>query len=324
VLASGIETLRSHFADWLSARHGDESGRVTLGQRRVYILPTRFGYLFGATLLIIFLGAINYGNSMAFVLTFLLVGVFANALWQTHRNLVDLQISLHPAEPVFAGQVARFPLVLSNPLRRTRYAIGVQRGESAPLYLDVEAASQTRGHLSIPSRRRGRLRPQRLLVFTRFPLGLFHAWSWVTFDTPALVYPRPITAPAVRQGSTPEEGEARRELGTGDDFSGLRAYQTGESLRQVAWKVFAKEQELLTKQFAGYGREEVWLDWEHFPNEPTEMRLSRLCRQVLDVEAGGLLYGLRLPGMDIKPGAGEHHRERCLEALALFEREGDA
>jgi uncharacterized protein (DUF58 family) len=31
----------------------------------------------------------------------------------------------------------------------------------------------------------------------------------------------------------------------------------------------------------------------------------------------GLDYGLRLPGVEIKPASGEAHKRRCLEALAL-------
>jgi uncharacterized protein (DUF58 family) len=323
MMSAALEAMRMRFADWLSARHGVAPGQAVLVQRRIYILPTRFGYLFGATLLIIFLGAINYSNSMAFVLTFLLVGMCANSLWLTHRNLVDLEMRLRPADQVFAGQVARFPIELRNPLRRARYSIGVQWDDNAPVYLDVEAGSQTLGLLPILSARRGRLQPGRLLVFTRFPLGLFHAWSWVTFDTTTLVYPKPAEAPAIRSGVTPKDGEALLQSGTGDDFAGLRAYRPGESLGQVAWKAFAREQGLLTKQFAGYGREEIWLDWNDFPNERTELRLSRLCRQVLDAEAGELLYGLRLPGIEIEPASSAGHRQHCLEALALFDS-GDA
>lgn len=316
---AAVQVLRSRFHDWLAARHGVSSGRQVLEQRRIYILPTRFGYLFGATLLVIFLGAINYSNSMAFVLTFLLVGMFANSLWLTHRNLVALEVQLRQADGVFAGQVAGFPIELRNSLRRDRYSIGVQWRENAPIYLDVEAGSQTQGVLPVPSVRRGRLRPGRLLVFTRFPLGLFHAWSWVTFDTTALVYPKPVQAPPIDSQVNSKDGEMLLQSGTGDDFVGLRDYRPGESLRQVAWKAFAREQGLLTKQFAGYGSEEIWLDWTQFANEASELRLSRLCRQVLDAEAAGLQYGLRLPGTEIEPSSGARHRQRCLEALALFE-----
>ena len=54
-----------------------------------------------------------------------------------------------------------------------------------------------------------------------------------------------------------------------------------------------------------------------------EERLSQLARWVLDAHAAGLAYGLRLPGATMELAAGEAQRDRCLEALALFERERD-
>jgi hypothetical protein len=41
---------------------------------------------------------------------------------------------------------------------------------------------------------------------------------------------------------------------------------------------------------------------------------------VLDAQAAGLTYGLRLPGVNVDMAAGEAQRDRCLEALALFEQ----
>jgi uncharacterized protein (DUF58 family) len=44
-----------------------------------------------------------------------------------------------------------------------------------------------------------------------------------------------------------------------------------------------------------------------------------LCRWVLDAHEQGEAFGLRLPGVTLEPNVGTAHRERCLDALALFE-----
>jgi uncharacterized protein (DUF58 family) len=51
---------------------------------------------------------------------------------------------------------------------------------------------------------------------------------------------------------------------------------------------------------------------------PLERRISRLTRWVLDAEAAGLRYSLKLPGVQIPTATGPAQRARCLEALALF------
>ena len=55
----------------------------------------------------------------------------------------------------------------------------------------------------------------------------------------------------------------------------------------------------------------------HAGHPGTEHKLSRLCAWVVNADKQNVDYGLRLPGLEIKPGRGEAHKKRCLEALAL-------
>jgi len=160
----------------------------------------------------------------------------------------------------------------------------------------------------------------RFRVFTTFPLGLFRAWSNVELDSRCLVYPRPEagTTPLPPVSAVTGDGGAH---GRGaEDFAGLREYHPGDSLRHVAWKAYARGDQLLTKQFGGRSGTELWLDWALLPRDfPVEQKLSRLVRWVLSAEAEGALYGVRLPGRDFAPGSGALHRDVILEALALYE-----
>jgi uncharacterized protein (DUF58 family) len=104
-----------------------------------------------------------------------------------------------------------------------------------------------------------------------------------------------------------------------DDFAGLRGYHASDSPRHVAWKAVARTDDMLTKQFAGEGGVELWLDWQLLPaGYSVETRLSRLSGWVVEAERGGALYGLRLPGVEFPPSRGDAHRAACLQALALF------
>ena len=69
-----IRTLLANprFANWLYGFTPPERGVVVLRHRRVYIVPTRLGWLYGATLAILLIGSINYALSLGFALTFLL------------------------------------------------------------------------------------------------------------------------------------------------------------------------------------------------------------------------------------------------------------
>ena len=82
---------------------GPQPGPVELHRRRVYILPSRIGLGFALLLALLLLGSTNYGNSLGFMLTFLLFGMAWAAMHHTYRNLVRLRVQAGPAAPVFAG-----------------------------------------------------------------------------------------------------------------------------------------------------------------------------------------------------------------------------
>jgi uncharacterized protein (DUF58 family) len=157
-----------------------------------------------------------------------------------------------------------------------------------------------------------------LTVSTRYPLGLFRAWCWEPLDLEYLVYPQPSGSYpwplTVADDMLQDHGD---RLG-GDDFTGVRAYQPGDSHRHVDWKAVARGRPMLTKQFSGGGRGLIWCDWFILEGLDTEARLSQLACWIVEAHRQGCEYGLRLPDREYLPAAGWEHYERCLKALALY------
>jgi uncharacterized protein (DUF58 family) len=306
---------------WFYGYVPPERGAIVLGHRRVYIVPSRLGLFFGCTLAILLVGSINYAMSLGFALTFLLAGMGLAGMVQTARNLAQLSVRAGRCDPVFAGDQAQFRLGLANPGDFDRPEILLrQTASGAQCTVDVGPASATDAMLAVPAPRRGWLPLGRVMLETRFPLGLFRAWSYVELDSRCLVYPRPEASALPPVATSAQAGGARAHAQGSDDFSGLRAYQPSDSPRHVAWKSVARSDDMLTKQFAGDAVAELWLDLRDLPAAlGLEQRLSRLTSWVLAAERAGARYGLRLPGTELAPGSGDAHRAACLEALALHE-----
>lgn len=300
-----------------------EKGPVTIRRRRIYILPTRAGLVFAVLVVTMLVGATNYNNSLGFALAFLLAGIGLVAMHHVHRNLLHLRVSGGDAEPVFAGEVARFRILLENPTRLPRLGLSLvtHGGSSRPArseYTDAPAGDAAELSLDVPALVRGALRSPPFVVATRFPLGLFRAWSWFDLGLKGVAYPRPATAPSAPR---PAAGGAngRNTLPAGDEeFTGLRAYRQGDPLRRIHWKRTSFDNVPVIKEFADTAHPVLWLDWDALSPLPVEERLSHLCRRVLDAHRHAERYGLRLPGVRLPPNSGETHRRRCLEALALF------
>ncbi len=312
---------RSALRNWFYGFAPPEPGVVVLGHRRVYIVPTRLGLLFGGTLGILLVGSINYAMSLGFALTFVLAGLGVAGMVHTARNLAQLAVSSGRSEPVFAGEQAQFRIFLASRAPYDRPQILARHlASGAQRVAELGAGETAEVVLAVPAERRGWLEYRRIMLETRFPLGLFRAWSYVEPDARCLVYPKPLRTPLPAHSPDPHAGALRAQAPGNDDYSGLRAYQLSDSPRHVAWKAAARSGEMLTKQFSGEAAAELVLDWALMPAGcGAEERLSRLAGWVLAAERDGLRYGLRLPGVEIAPDRGSAHRSACLQALALYE-----
>jgi uncharacterized protein (DUF58 family) len=320
MLRRARSTVETTFHRWLIARQGYDRDPVELRRGRIYILPTAFGVAYGAMVFAMVMGGMNYGNNLGLALAFLLVSLGFVAMHHCHGTLAGLSLKLLAAEPGFAGSPVSFRLLLENTAVSPRPAIYVSQGRQAPAAsVDVPALGSAPTQLAILSERRGRLPLERFIVGTRHPLGLFRAWAVVHPDYSAIVWPLPaprgVAPPSVETDTGGAQDRARGE----EDFAGLRPFQSGDSLRRIAWKAYARGQGLHTKQYAGTDVTSHMLDWYSLAETDPEARLSRLCRWVLDAHERGEAYGLRLPGETIPPNVGGAHRQHCLNALALFD-----
>jgi uncharacterized protein (DUF58 family) len=290
---------------------------VTLQRGRIYILPTGLGVAFGLMLFAMLLGSLNYGNNLGLALTFLLAALGVVAMHACHRNLEQLVARPAGTEPPFAGQDALFRIAIANPGRLPRLDLEAATAVAGPP-LPVPAGGETTFELRVPTRRRGSVLLERVEIATRYPWGLFRAWAVLHPAQYCLVYPRP---PAEAPPPPPQPGPA----GGGtvrrgdDDFAGLREYHPGDPPRHIAWKAYARSDELLVKEFSGDAEPTPVFDLADAPGGDLEARLAVMARWIIDAHARGLAFGLRLPGDEIPPAPGDAQRARCLAAVARYD-----
>ena len=316
--------VRARFRRWWEARLPRTDSQL-LTQGNVYILPTRAGWLFGLTLVVLLLASINYQLNLGYVLTFLLAGSGIVSMHLTHGTLRGLTLHLRPLAPAFAGAPAVMDVVMTSP-STARFGIGL-RLLDAPVgtlaWTDVPAGGQATAQVSFAPNRRGHLEVPTLSAETRFPLGLFRAWTVWRPAARLLVYPAiEANAPALPAAQPIAGGPSQSRTTDGGEIEGIRAYRRGDPLKLVAWKKAAQAletgAELVSRDTSTSSHRELWLDWAACGALPAEERLSRLTAWTLAADRADADYGLRLPGIDIAPADGAAQRSRCLEALALW------
>lgn len=306
---------------WWQARH-PRTERWLLTQRTIYIVPTRAGFAFGITLLVMLLAAINYQLNLGYLLTFLLAGAGFASLHITHATLRGLSLHLRPLAPVFAGEPARVDVVLESPgARRHGVAVAFNDGRlrRSPVWLDVPAQGQAVATLRFVPPRRGLHPVPPLRVETRFPFGLFRAWTVWRPAAELLAWPAPERPPAPLPSPVPLPGDGSASRARdGGEFDGVRAYRRGDALRRIVWKKAARTGTLVTRESSASASRELWLEWPQAAGADTEARLSRLAAWVIAADQAGVLHGLRLPGVELAPAHGDLHRLAALRALALW------
>lgn len=324
---AALQALRNRWQLWWQARQAPADTHQTT-QRNVYIVPTWAGVAFCGTLGVLLLASINEQLSLGYALTFALTGAGLASMHTTHANLRGLQMDLKAPEGAHAGDEYPLELRLHNP-GSARFGIAVSAqldsGATEPAWIDVPALGHAVLKLRLPADKRGLRELPRLVVTTRFPLGFFRAWSYWRPASRVWVYPRPeeVLAPFPTQAEAGAgEAASTRQSSSGTDFSGVRSYRRGDSMKQILWRKSALALDqglpLWVRETEAPLAQDLWLDWRDTQGRDTEARLSRLAAWVLAAERLGQPYGLRLAGKEVAPSLGAAHRQDCLEALAGF------
>ena len=267
----------------------------------------------------------NYQLNLGFVLTFLLAGSGLVSMHLTHGTLRGLTLHLRPVAPAFAGDGAVLEVVMTSP-GSARFGVGLRlrdADEATLAWTDVPAGGQATARVSFVPAERGVHDVPTLSTETRFPLGLFRAWTVWRPAARLLVYPRlEADAPALPAARPITGGPSASRSADGGEIEGVRAYRRGDPLKLVAWKKAAQALEtgleLVSRDTSVSARRELWLDWDACGSLAAEERLSRLAAWTLAAHRADTDYGLRLPGRELPPASGEAQRAACLEALALW------
>jgi uncharacterized protein (DUF58 family) len=287
---------------------------LQIGNRRIYVLPNRFGLFVGLALLAMTVGGLNFNNNAALLMVFLLISLCNNALIAGHLSLLGLQIRIQGPMPVFAGQRLQLGVSLQQ-LRNPEAKPYIIRFKENTVDAMVGADS-SQFMLEIETQRRGRFAIERLSITSMQPMGIAKAWSYVNTQDWVWVYPAPQGRPLQPQYHAADGSGSRHSRQLSDQPHHLRDYVSGDSRKQIAWKASARTGILQVREYEQAQAGDLLLDWYTLQALDTEARLSQLCLWLVQAEQKHLRYALKLPGLLIQAGHGSDHHRKCLEALA--------
>ncbi|MGD9211725.1 MAG: DUF58 domain-containing protein [Desulfobacteraceae bacterium] len=292
---------------------------VTLGLRNIYILPTKYGGLYLTIVVGMLLGSINYNNNLGFLLTFLLGSLGLTGMLHTYGMLYGLRIVSATAEPVFAGDPLQVEFTIAD-IKRERIGIRWYFNSEDQTKIDLRPNNVNKILVSMPTKRRGIIKLSFLRITCIYPLGLFRAWARINPCLQSLVYPHPISDTILGTSLPSLHGEGNLAITSGtDDFKGLSTYKAGDPPHRIHWQAYSRGQGLYTKTFAGQSSVGLMLKLKDIKGDDIEKKISVLCFKVLKLHAQQRHFGIQLTKQTIAMGKGRLQRDRCLQALALYE-----
>lgn len=302
--------LKQWFNNWLDSRQ-PRARQVTLSQKIIYILPSRFGLWYILLLILLYLLGTNYQNNLILLMSYMLFSVLLLALALAWRNLHGLTVSCAPVLSAYAEEVLMVPVSLHSPQPRQQLQCYFSSTASPAVLEDnrqqlmVPLATKQRGFLPLP----------RLTLHSYYPFGLFNCKSLLNLDYHYWVFPKPLTAKSVVISSDTSGSKKN----SSEDFDTIRSYQAGDSLKLMLWKRLARDpaNPVIKHAPSSPQPDPDWITIPAVSGAALEVALSKACFLMIQLEQRSKPYGLRIKGKSISPSCGQPHLERCLRELAL-------
>lgn len=212
------------------------------------------------SLIILFLFAALLRMDWAYYLVYVVGGVWLISHWTVRNSSRKLEITRSTPERAFAGQQLEASVTLTNRgwlpvpwlVFQERVPLELRGDADYRVVLSVGSRTSTEYHYALDCRQRGYYAIGPLSIHTGDLFG-FAKTDWSESSTPhLLVYPRIVPLARLGLPSAIPFGQIRAPQRIYEDpsrLSGVRAYASGDTLRQVHWKATAHTDSLLVKKF---------------------------------------------------------------------------
>jgi uncharacterized protein (DUF58 family) len=239
---------------------------------------TREGKWIIGIALLLGIAAINTGNNLLYLVLSLVISLITVSGILSEATLRSVQVDRRYPRELTAGEPTLLRAEVHNRKPRRAFNIEVREivdGDELPLRpgfllsLDPEQTGQC--FQVVEAQRRGPLRTVGLSISTTYPFGFARKSRFLPEPAHFVALP-PVKPPevATRGGRAEGDHERARRLGQGGEFRGLREARQGDSLRDIHWKVSARRDRLIAREWESEATRVVIVRFEHFASAPPD------------------------------------------------------
>jgi uncharacterized protein (DUF58 family) len=233
---------------------------------------------------------------------------------RNRRSIKALTVELKSIAPFHAGQPGNLKVNIHNRSPRPMGELSVGCDTSSTT-TEIDGHQTTVVGVDLSDLPRGEHRLPPVRVTSTYPFGLLRSTQAISQPNLCLVYPKlEDNAPPWPENPIDVAATSR----SGDEIVAVRDYIIGDPLSMVDWKLSAKRDQLVVREFAPPSAKHLQLSWDQVSHLPVEHALSRLASWVARAHRRGLSYSLALGQQVIPQGQGQSHCRTCLSSLAVY------
>ncbi len=298
--------------------------------------PTREGWWFLATTLLVGMAAVNAGVNLLFLVFGMMLALIVASGVMSELCLRDLVVTRRPPSTVHAGAPFLMGVAVRNGKRQLpTFSLEVEDlladrpVERRCYYLKLPAGRAQETAYKHMLGRRGRHQFTGFRISTRFPFGFIRKSREIDAPAELVVYPALIPVPesVIRAGLAELGRRQDPSRSRSGDFHGLREFRSGDDPRDIHWRTSAKR----GRAFVRECEEEtgmtvvVLLEGERAVPGPEgdaafEDAVSLAASVAVALLRKGLNVGLHAADIGLPPASGGMQATQILRALALVER----
>ncbi|MDF7675679.1 hypothetical protein PT286_02875 [Neisseriaceae bacterium ESL0693] len=299
-------------------------GRTAVSGRHMRTRFTWFVFRVYGLCGLLFVLSLIYQNNLTYLLAILLFFIGFYISYLSTKQLYGLVLEVIAEQEYFAGEPITLTLRVVPPLKWPRIIELYMDAEHMPEALDWQTwsidASNMTFKCSIPPQPRGKLPPLILHCSSAAPFGQVRCEVCWRYESDIVVYPQPVKpALAADTSSIQTDGDVASAGLQGEDLAFLLPHQAGTSMHQIAWKQYAKNQQLLDKYFDQYVPvlASETISYRDYPDVCDKDKLAGLlCYRLLKAHRQGRPYQLELPQQLLSSDSAS--LSQCLYALGAW------
>ena len=278
-------------------------------------MPTLEGiWWLGAVFLLMLMGW-GYANNLCLALAVLLLSLSVIFLIECHFNLEGLNLQLMSYEDQFAQRRLRWKGAYRSRSQRTRHNLKLRWDTKEQLSSEIKILPDhfIEGEFIFPYSKKWD--SPFIIIESRYPMGLFRAWSFQKIDNVAWVYPEPILENESTQVSHSSESETERYKisSSGDEPHESKFFETGDSSNRIDWKYYARTQSLRLKTYLEHESKLFYYSWPYLAGDEYSKKI--LTGHIQRHSQREEKFGFKIGSLELPPEIGPHHVQTVLRAI---------